>query len=340
MKGRPRSSAASRARKGSTAATPGIARRKGTISGGRSPTSPRRPPAAALTQRSERSVVSTQTRTVSRIEETVTIIASVMPSAIASAATAIAFRARDPPKNSTARRPAAPKTRASGPAAARQANRTRIGAAAASARDHEHDGRESEERETVDVARERGGRRENDQDGRARAPSRETPPIRTTSIEPGRIAGEGSTRVASAAGRSVARSDGGHSDGRGETGRREIAGRGDLRGRKVDVRHGAGDARESRPREKDPAGFPEERSRQSHSETLRDEDGEDRGPGGADRAQRGDLGAAPQDRDRDGVGDQEHADQERERGERVQVEAEGAHHPVGGLGRPPRRLRA
>ena len=46
VKGRPRGSVASRARKGSTAATPGSARRNSTISGGRSPTRPS--PAAGL----------------------------------------------------------------------------------------------------------------------------------------------------------------------------------------------------------------------------------------------------------------------------------------------------
>ena len=106
--GRPLSSVTSRVRRGSTAETPGVARRNGTTSSGRSPTSPRLRPAAALIQRSERSVDSTQTRTVSRIEETVTIMASVIPRAIASAATAMPLRASDPPKEPAASRPAAP----------------------------------------------------------------------------------------------------------------------------------------------------------------------------------------------------------------------------------------
>ena len=134
MNGWPAASVVSRARNGSTAATPAVPSRNAIVSGGRSPTIPERPPASALIQRSERSVDSTQTRTVSRIEATVTIIASVIPSAIASAVTAMPLRASAPPKNPAARRPSAPRPRASSRPGSAAPSRTASGAASARAR--------------------------------------------------------------------------------------------------------------------------------------------------------------------------------------------------------------
>src|SRR5262249_47288268 len=133
VNGRPLGSTTSRARNGSTAATPSKPARKGTISDGRSPTIPERPPASALTQRSERSVASTQTRTVSRIEATVTIIASVIPRAIASAVTAIPLRASPPSKTPAASRPSTPNARESRGPAPGAPRRRRSGAASARA---------------------------------------------------------------------------------------------------------------------------------------------------------------------------------------------------------------
>ena len=62
------------------------------MSGGKSPTA-RSPPAEDRTQRSARRPDSTHARTVSRIDATVRIIASVIPRAIASAVTAMELRA-------------------------------------------------------------------------------------------------------------------------------------------------------------------------------------------------------------------------------------------------------
>ena len=58
----------------------------------------------------------------------------------------------------------------------------------------------------------------------------------TPSIEPARIAGDGSTRVASIAGRRVARDGGGHPDDRGEDHDAPVPGASDVGGRKVDAR--------------------------------------------------------------------------------------------------------
>ncbi len=201
--GRPRASTWSRARKGSTAATPGCSLRNATTSSGRSPMTPEAFPAGDLTQRSERRVDSTQTRTVSRIEATVTIIASVMPSARARAVTAIALRASDPPKKRLASRPGSPKSRASGPTNARSAARTRSGET--SARDATTSATAAKPKTgksfTAGAVAAAPAAARRKAAAIARPRSRR---CRTLSIEPARSAAAGSTRIASAAGSAAA----------------------------------------------------------------------------------------------------------------------------------------
>ena len=206
MKGRPARSVASRARKGSTASTPGTPARKGRISGGRSPTRPLPRPACALIQRSDRSVDSTQTRRVSRSDATVTIIASVIPSAIASAATAMAFRATAPPMKPAASLPGGPKHRASGRAARAETAATSNGAAnARAATTRATAANPAKGNPAIGPARDRAAAVRSERI--AAAPRVLRRPARTASTEPARNAGEGGTRVASAAGQSAAASD-------------------------------------------------------------------------------------------------------------------------------------
>ena len=154
-----------------------------------------------------------------------------MPSAIASAVTAMPFRASEPPKKPDAE--AARRARES-------AERRPRGSAAPAAHeqrrdererdDDEPDGGEPEERKAVDrPAREERGR-EHERDAPPAARAAAGAGARRPRSSPARIAGDGATRVASTAGRSVARSDAATpTDGRGEDRRSAEVRRRDLR---------------------------------------------------------------------------------------------------------------
>ena len=264
-----------------------------------------------------------------------------MPRAIARAVTAIPLRRAPPPKKPAASRPGAPKSRASGPAngrrpRAREADATSASAATTSATAAKPKSGNPSTAGAVD-AHGRGG----EADGR-RGRARSRAGGRTLSIEPGRSAGDGLDPRRFERGQDRRRDGGEPSRPRPRARRRRRTPRPTiLRGRQVDARHRPGDGAEA-PRAREdaarpprgavpatPMSEPFERGRRAKI-TPRD---------GADRAQRRDLGPPPQDRDRDGVGDQKHPDEQRQRAERVQVEAEGAHHALGRLAaRPGRRL--
>ena len=134
------------------------------------------------------------------------IIASVIPSAIARAVTATALRASEPPKNAVASRPAGPKSRAKSGRAEPAPARTAIGEKSASASTTSATAANPRYgKPAIGRARdERAARRRTAAAAAARGPRRRR---RIDSVDPGRIAGAGSTRIASAAGRSTARKD-------------------------------------------------------------------------------------------------------------------------------------
>ena len=290
---------------------------------------PLRPPASALIQRSERSVDSTQTRTVSpdrrhRDDHRERHAEShrqrrdgdpVLCERAAEEAGAEAARSaeRAPEKPSGQRRPA----------------RTKQWRGECERRDDEDDRDEPEEREAVDRPGSRGERRR----GAARA-RRGLPGARAVAARRPRSrrrAWRAKARRASPPrpGAASRASDADEPDERGEGRGAGRVDRVDARRRSVERGDGPPTAAESRAsrrrgRELRRAPFRRRRRRapsQRNAAKIAD-------ARRSERPQRRDLGAPAQDRDRDRVRDEEHPDEKRQRAERVQVEPEGAHHAI------------
>ena len=249
------------------------------------------------------------------------------------------LRASDPPKKPAARRPAAPKARVSGPAStSRGESEQRAGRPERGHRRWRRP-RQSRRRGSPRSVRSREAPAAAARDRRG---SRQAAREMTLSHRFDRTRAQGRRwRHARRFGGGPERGEEGRPDtdrGR-EQRRRGVSGSRDLCGRQIDVRDGAGDSAQTQraPGTRRPL-RPRIVPATPIAEALGHEDREDRGARCPERPQRRDLRTSPQDRYRNGVGDQEDADQERQGAQRIQVEAKRADHSVCGRRGLPRRL--